>query len=85
MKRKLAVVAGVVALALATAAPAVAINDGVTPAGQGCAQSDSAVGTPGGGPNPGIARDNTPSPPVSQDNPNSRGGQGFASSGQDCS
>lgn len=69
MKRKVALVLGAGVLALAAASPAGAINDAVTGAGK-CANSDSAVGTPGGGPNPGLPHtDGRVSPPVSDNNP----------------
>ncbi len=77
MKRTVAVLLGAGALALAAASPAAAINDVVTGAGK-CANSASAVGTPGGGPNPGFPHTGDRiSPPVSENNPGqSTGAQG---------
>ncbi len=83
MKRLLVTVG--IAVALGAAAPAYAINDGVTPAG-GCANSESAVGTPGGGPNPGLATTPQVGPPASDNNPGlgSTGAKGHEMSQAPC-
>jgi hypothetical protein len=75
-----------IAAALAVAAPAYAINDGQTPAGQGCANSSSAVGTPGGSANPGLATTPKVGAPASDDNPgqNSPGAEGAEKSQAFC-
>ncbi len=73
------------ALLLAVASvPALAINDRLVPAG-GCAQSDSAVGTPQGGDNPGLAQSDQVDPAASRNNPGvSTGAQGHEESQAFC-
>ena len=66
--RRLALLGGVVAVSLAAAAPAQAINDPRVP-GDECSNPNSvAVGDPPGG-NPGIAQSDQVAPPVSANNP----------------
>ena len=70
--------------ALAVAAPAHAINDARVPADE-CSGNPSAVGTPGGGPNPGLAQAAPVGPPASANNPGvSEGAQGEAHSRAPC-
>ncbi len=93
MSRVRRVVAGGVASALmvsVAAFPALAIGDGPTPAGE-CANSTSAVGTPQGGPNPGITQaepivgPNEGGGAVSANNPGvSTGARGDANSDPNC-
>ena len=66
--------------------PALAINDALVPAGH-CAQSSSAVGTPQGGPNPGLATTDKVGPPASDNNPGqgSTGAKGEENSQAPCS
>lgn len=73
-----------VAVALATAAPAQAINDGRVPADE-CSANASAVGTPGGSPNPGLATADPVGAPASANNPGrSTGARGEEHSQAPC-
>jgi hypothetical protein len=74
--RRLAVL-GVVAAALAAAAPAYAINDGRVPADE-CSGNPVAVGETPDGTNPGIAQADPVAPAVSANNP----GQSTGARGQ---
>ena len=65
--------AAAVAASLVAAAPAAAINDGRVPADE-CSDNPNAVGTPGGQPNPGLARAEPVGPPASANNPGSSTG-----------
>lgn len=63
-----------------TAFPALAINDGRVPAEE-CSGNPTAVGTPQGNPNPGLAVSEPVGPPASEANPGQSGGaQGEARS-----
>ncbi len=66
--------------------PALAINDALVPAGH-CAESSSAVGTPQGQPNPGLATTDKVGPPASNNNPGhgSTGAKGEENSQAPCS
>ena len=69
---------------LAVASPAYAINDGRVPADE-CSGNENAVGTPGGDPNPGLARAEPVGPPASANNPgNSQGARGEERSQAAC-
>jgi hypothetical protein len=70
MRRTGFAIAGAAA-ALALAAPAHAINDGLVPADE-CSDNPNAVGTPGGEPNPGLANNDQVDPPASRNNPSDR-------------
>jgi hypothetical protein len=78
----------VVALVLvgATAAPALAINDVLVPAGTCAAENSSAVGNTPDGSNPGIATSEQVAPPVSDNNPGqgSTGAKGEENSQAPC-
>jgi hypothetical protein len=65
--------------------PALAINDALVPAGH-CANSSSAVGTPQGGPNPGLDTTDKVGPPASDNNPGhgSTGAKGEENSQAPC-
>jgi len=65
--------------------PALAINDALVPAGH-CAKSSSAVGTPQGEPNPGLATTDKVGPPASNNNPGqgSTGAKGEENSQAPC-
>ena len=75
--KRLVAIALTSALVLVTAAfPALAINDGRVPAEE-CSDNPTAVGTPQGGPNPGLAVSEPVGPPASANNPGqSQGAQG---------
>jgi hypothetical protein len=60
--------------------PALAINDGRVPTDE-CSGNPSAVGTPQGNPNPGLAVSDPVSPPASENNP----GQPTGARGEDRS
>jgi hypothetical protein len=76
----IAAAAGVLALA----APAHAINDSLVPADE-CSDNPNAVGTPGGGPNPGLANSDRVDPPASANNPGrSTGARGEERSQAPC-
>ncbi len=79
--KRLAAVVLTSALILGAAAfPALAINDGRVPADE-CSGNPSAVGTPQGNPNPGLAVSDPVGPPASDNNPGqSTGAQGEARS-----
>ena len=83
--KRLAAVALTSALILGSVAfPALAINDDRTPADE-CSGNPSAVGTPQGNPNPGLAESDPVDPPASEDNPaQSTGAQGETRSQADC-
>ena len=83
MKKTGIAIAGAAA-ALALAAPAQAINDGRVPADE-CSDNPNAVGTPGGGPNPGLANTDQVGPPASANNPGrSTGARGEERSQAPC-
>ena len=70
--------------ALALAAPAYGINDALVPAAE-CSGNPNAVGTPGGAPNPGLARAEPVGPPASRNNPGrSQGARGEERSQAPC-
>ena len=82
--RKTHFVAVVAAGVLALAAPAYAINDGRVPADE-CSGNENAVGTPGGGANPGLDTAEPVGPPASANNPgNSQGARGEERSHAPC-
>jgi hypothetical protein len=74
------------AMLVATAAPAMAINDVLVPAGTCAAENSSAVGNTPDGSNPGIATSEQVAPPVSDDNPGqgSTGAKGEENSQAPC-
>jgi len=75
---------GAAVATLALAAPAYAINDGRVPADE-CSGNPNAVGTPGGGPNPGLANAEPVGAPASANNPGaSSGARGEARSQAPC-
>ena len=76
--------AAALAAALVAATPAYAINDGRVPADE-CSDNPSAVGTPGGEPNPGLAQSEQVGPPASANNPGrSSGARGEERSQAPC-
>ena len=82
--RKAVLTIAAAAAALTLAAPAHAINDGRVPADE-CSQNENAVGTPGGAPNPGLARSEPVGPPASANNPGkSQGARGEERSQAPC-